>query len=390
MKIYEIGTGYTPIPAQVAAATESVVEELTKAFISQKQDVEILDISAVERAPHNLPITEIKVPSVFAKSDVSLGIVHKLKRVIYSLALSLKLKKILKSSEQKVILHFHNQYNIFFFLKTVPSKIRKKAVIAYTNHNGVWNMSWDEAESTLKKRYFQEIEGMKKADFIFVLNEKTKENIEKHLGISGDKIFKINNGVNTNIYFPLPKEDIDKIKEKYNFTGKKIILQVGSVYENKGQVRSIEMLSPLLKGDKNLVYAFVGEIVSQEYFEQVKNIAREAGVENQIAYLGAVSPGNEMNEIYNMADTTVFVSQYESFGLVCIEAFAAGVPVIICSDLGVDFGDGCIRCKKSEFIEKMSETLEDNIELSRLARNNAENNYSWDIIAQGYSDIILK
>ena len=35
MKIYEIGTGYTPIPAKVAAATESVVEELTKAFMQK-------------------------------------------------------------------------------------------------------------------------------------------------------------------------------------------------------------------------------------------------------------------------------------------------------------------------------------------------------------------
>ena len=44
MKIYEIGTGYTPIPAQVSAATESIVEELTKAFLAQNIAVEIIDI----------------------------------------------------------------------------------------------------------------------------------------------------------------------------------------------------------------------------------------------------------------------------------------------------------------------------------------------------------
>ena len=32
MKIYEIATGYTPIPAQIGAATEIVVEALTRAF----------------------------------------------------------------------------------------------------------------------------------------------------------------------------------------------------------------------------------------------------------------------------------------------------------------------------------------------------------------------
>ena len=39
MKIYELGTGYTSIPAKVAAATESVVEELTKAFLQMNIDV---------------------------------------------------------------------------------------------------------------------------------------------------------------------------------------------------------------------------------------------------------------------------------------------------------------------------------------------------------------
>ena len=65
MKIYEIGTGYTPIPAQVAAATESIVEELTKAFMAQNINVEIIDICAQNRAPHDLPITEVATRSGF-------------------------------------------------------------------------------------------------------------------------------------------------------------------------------------------------------------------------------------------------------------------------------------------------------------------------------------
>ena len=109
MKIYEIGTGYTPIPAQIAAATESVVEELTKAFMKMGQPVEIIDIAAKERASHHLPITEVKIPSFLSKKDVGLGILHKLKRVIYSIALSFRLKNILKAAEnEKVVLHFHN------------------------------------------------------------------------------------------------------------------------------------------------------------------------------------------------------------------------------------------------------------------------------------------
>ena len=117
MKIYEIGTGYTPIPAQMGAATEIVVEELTRSFTANGENVEIIDIKAQNRAENTLPIDEVNVPSMFTKTDVSLGIMHKLKRVVYSVSLANHLKRILKNAEEDIVLHFHNQYNLFFFLK---------------------------------------------------------------------------------------------------------------------------------------------------------------------------------------------------------------------------------------------------------------------------------
>lgn len=387
MKIYEIGTGYTPIPAQVAAATESIVEELTKAFMAQNIDVEIIDICARDRAPHKLPITEVKVPSMFSKSDVSLGIVHKLKRVVYSWALAGKLKKLLKATDEKVVLHFHNQYNMFFFVKRVSKKLRAKAVTAYTNHNGVWNMPWDEAEGTLKKRYFQEITSMKEADFSFVLNPRTKEHVVSQLGVPSERVIQINNGVNTDIYSPLSQDRIDEIKARYNLAGKRVILQVGSVNENKGQGRSLKLLEPLLKANDDLCFAYVGGIVSQEYFDEVKAAATQLGLEDKVMYLGAVSPGEEINELYNIADATIFSSSYESFGLVCIESMSAGVPVLICSDSLLDFGEGCIICNADNFIERVKADVLENAEYSALcnrARKNATENFTWTKITRDY------
>ncbi len=389
MKIYEIGTGYTPIPAQVPAATESIVEELTKAYLSMGTQVEILDISTVCRAPHSLPITQVKVPSLFTKSDVSLGIVHKLKRVVYSVALAWKLKKLLKKTEEKIVLHFHNQYNMFFFLKLVPAKLRTKAVLAYTNHNGYWSLPWEEAETILRKRYFQEIESMEKADISFVLNPKMRNNVVEHLGVPSERVVQINNGVNTDIYRPLADDEVECIKEKFGLSGKKVILQVGSVNENKGQGRSVELLANLLKENKHLVYAYVGGIVSQEYFDQVQTVAKNLGVEEQVVYLGVVSPGEEMNQIYNLADATLFVSQYESFGLVCIESLSAGVPVFLCGDGLIDFGKGCILCNAQDFENKVNIFLNmenDAEKVSVISRENAVANYTWEKIASDYEE----
>ena len=389
MKIYEIGTGYTPIPAKVAAATESVVEELTKAFMQKKIDVEVVDISANDRVPNSLPITEVKVPSIFTKSDISLGIIHKVKRVVYSVALALKLKKILKQTNQKPVLHFHNQYNIYFFLKLVKKELRDKAIIAYTNHNGFWSLPFEEAKSTLQARYFQEIEGMKNADLIFVLNPKMKNNIVENLGIDENKVIRINNGVNTDVYAPLSSEQIEKVKEKLNLKNKRIILQVGSVNENKGQGRAVKMIAPLLRENSDTVYAFAGDIVSQEYYQEVLRTAKEEKVENQVVYLGTFSPGEEMNGLYNIADTAIFVSRYEGFSLACVESISAGVPVVLCSDSLSSFGDGSILAERQDVADRIRQLLNDGDllkELKQAARKNAVENFTWSKTAQKYFD----
>lgn len=389
MKIYEIGTGYTPIPAKVAAATESVVEELTKAFMQKKIDVEVIDISANDRVPNSLPITEVKVPSIFTKSDISLGIIHKVKRVVYSVALALKLKKILKQTDQKTVLHFHNQYNIYFFLKLVKKELRDKAIIAYTNHNGFWSLPFEEAKSTLQSRYFQEIEGMKNADLIFVLNPKMKNNIVENLGIDENKVIRISNGVNTDVYAPLSSEQIEKVKEKLNLKNKRIILQVGSVNENKGQGRAVKMIAPLLRENSDTVFAFAGDIVSQEYYQEVLRTAKEEKVENQVVYLGTFSPGEEMNGLYNIADTTIFVSRYEGFSLACIESISAGVPVVLCSDSLSSFGDGSILTERHDVADRIRQLLNDGDllkELKQAARKNAVENFTWSKTAQKYFD----
>ena len=113
MKIYEIGTGYTSIPAKMGAATEIVVEELTKAFMSIGQEVTLVDIADSNRLPNKLPIVEVQMPKLFSNTDVQLGIMHKLKRVVYSIALARKLNQIIKKSNETVLIHFHNQYNMY-------------------------------------------------------------------------------------------------------------------------------------------------------------------------------------------------------------------------------------------------------------------------------------
>ena len=390
MKIYEIGTGYTPIPARISAATEIVVEELTRAFLKQNIPVEIVDIATESRAEHKLPIREVKVPGCFSRTDVQLGIMHKLKRVVYSVALAGELKKILRQTRENVVLHFHNQYNLFFFLKLTPASLRKKAIIAYTNHSGVWRLAWDEIKDAIAKRYFQEAECMKCADLVFVLNEETKRNVCAHLAVPEKNVVVIGNGVNTDVYKPLSPEEKEQVVEKYGFQDRRVILQVGSVYENKGQLRAVEYMLPLMIKHPDLVYAYVGGIVDAEYQESIIKFAKQNHLEERIRYLGMVSPGKQLNELYNMAQTTILPSKYEGFSLASIESCAVGLPVLVDEDGPIKLGFGGIAYNAENFAEITERLLSEGIfELSVKIREFAKQTYGWDVIAGEYAEHLL-
>ena len=390
MKIYEIATGYTSIPATISAATEIVIEQLATAMISNGKDVEIIDIRDKNRKDTNLKIDEVAVPSFLTSTDTSLGIIHKLKRVIYSISLAGKLKKILKKTNDKVVFHFHNQYNMFFFLKLTGKKEREKCIMAYTNHSGIWSLEWEEEEPTLKKRYFQEWECQQNADILYILNDDTKANVINHLGVDENKIVRINNGVNTDVYRPLSLKEKEAIKADYGVTGKKIILQVGSVYDNKGQDRAIKYLTQLMKEDPDLMYLYAGGIVDEEYHNRIKKYVADNGLDAQVKYLGMLSPGEELNRVYNMADATISLSKYEAFSLVVVESYSAGVPMLIDESNKSVFSIGAVLYNKDNFESKVKDTIfgdkENYQQLSDSVRSIATNNYSWAAIAKNYTD----
>ena len=388
MKIYEIGTGYTPIPAQMGAATEIVVEELTKSLLKLGKDVTIVDIKADNRAKTDLPIIEVAVPKKFSGTDIQLGFMHKLKRVVYSIALAYTLKRMLKNTKEKVVLHFHNQYNMYFFLKLVPRRLREKCYLAYTNHSYIWHGEWSKIKDTVRKRYFQEIYAMQHADCIYVLNNITKETLVKHLNIPIQKIVLVDNGVNTEIYSPLNSGDVEQIKGRLGLQGKKVFVQIGSVCDRKNQLGALELLTPTLKQDKNSVFIYAGGIIDAEYQERITTYAKEHGFKPQVLYFGEVRPGKSLNELYAISEAMIFPSKSEGFSLVIIEAMAAGVPVIIHESLQFKLAEECCRYRNSsdfqETLKNLILNLEEQMNLSHKVREVVVKNYSWDKIAADY------
>lgn len=390
MKYFEIATGYTSIPAKIGAATEKDVEGQTKSMVKMGYDVCIVDIKDSSRLQTDLPIIEVYMPKFFNSNKVvQLGFVHKIKRVLYSISLTFKLRSIIKKSNDKIYLHFHNQYNMFFFKKLTSDKLLKNVTIGYTVHSYVWFGKYEDIKNTIKKRYFQEVYCCQKADRVFVLNDVVTKMLVDNYSIEKDKIRKIFNGVDTDVYDEkrVTEQQIKLLKEKYNLQGKTIIFQVGSICPRKNQLNSLELLAPIMHNNKDLAFAYAGGIIDENYAMQIKNKAEQLNLSDRVVYCGEISPGDELNAHYAMSKATIVNSKAEAYGLVITESLSCSRPVFVNTQLidSINYwkdneGEGIIRISE-HFVEDLNKILNDDsyyLEMQKKSRTLAFEKLSWD------------
>jgi glycosyltransferase involved in cell wall biosynthesis len=387
VKIVEIGTGYSPIPAKVGAATELVIEELSKSFVKKGFDVSIVDLEEPQRGLDNIKFYDIKIPRHLKRTTYNLGLLHKVKRVIYSLKIGPLLRKL--DLNQRYIFHFHNQYNYYFFDKLAGKRLKANIKTVYTLHSYIWSQNWDEIKKTVFRKYFLEIYSLRRADLLLVLNENAKKNLVQHLKIPEEKIVLMPNGVNTSVYTPLKKAgQLNAMQNKHNLHDEKVLFHVGSVCPRKNQLNIIKGLCRLMK-KHNLKFFYAGGIIDPHYFQQINEYIKAQKIERNVVYLGELRPGKELNSYYNIADAFVFNSTSEAFTLVVLEALSAGKPVFLAEAVRNSFlpktsSNGIIYFNENNFsktIEKYLFNKKLMSQLSKKARLYIMKSFSWDSIA---------
>ncbi|OMP31777.1 glycosyltransferase family 4 protein [Mangrovimonas sp. DI 80] len=164
------------------------------------------------------------------------------------------------------------------------------------------------------------------ADYVVAASEFTKSTLEE-VGILPDKV----------IYLPLGV-DTDSVEGKSESVLSKPIklLYAGTVTQRKGIKYLLNALQDFDEKDIELhIYGHVQG--SGEAFKTYSN---------KVKYHGAVSQ-KELFKLYKNFDFLVLPSVFEGFGLVIVEAMAAGVPVITTKHT---FGAELIENKRNGFL----------------------------------------
>ena len=225
----------------------------------------------------------------------------------------------------------------------------------------------------IEKRLFQS--GCLKA--VIANSEGVKRDIVRHYGLPAEKIHVIYNGIDLNLFDPTEREEYRKgFRRRLGLdSDDTLLLFVGSGFERKGLKPLIEALSILRKKGKKVKLLVVGKGRYRPYREMI----RRFGLDGDVILAG---PLREIRECYYGSDVFVLPSLYEPFSNACLEAMAAGLPVVTSRANGVseimeEGREGTIiedPLNSQEIAEKILPLLDEDrrLGMGRYAREKAE------------------
>ena len=239
--------------------------------------------------------TRAGIPAAWKKNKISIVLI-----VLYIIRM---LGFLIKNGYKFEIIHA--QWTISSFAAMLYKPFFKGKVVTTVHGSDVFSIK---TSSFLKK--ITKVT-LLKSDRIICVSSALKSQLE-NWGIDSNKISVIPNGVDLD-RFPLNKFDKEKI-----------ILFVGSLTKNKNVNVLIQSFAKihLIYNDYKLIIIGDGDELSK-----LKDLAFSLKVENSIEFVGSLSP-EDISKNMLIASIFVLPAINEGFGVVLVEALAAGLPCI--------------------------------------------------------------
>ena len=164
---------------------------------------------------------------------------------------------------------------------------------------------------------------------VIVCSEFMKHECEEALGTPWDKMDLIPNGINADKFdFDFPAEEAAAFRAAFAAPGEHLVMFTGRLVHEKGAQLLIEATRRLR--DQSLPVKLV--VVGGGHRQHLVDLAYALGVAENVFFTGFI-PDDTLLRLYKVADAACYPSLYEPFGIVALEAMAAGTPVVV-SDAG--------------------------------------------------------
>jgi glycosyltransferase involved in cell wall biosynthesis len=272
------------------------------------------------------------------------------------------------------IVHAHN----FLYAGLVALKIKQKYNIPYilTEHSSAFarKLISPRIDKYLKEAYANaSVVTAVSSKFASLLNKRT--NIE----------IKVLHNIVDYLFFK--KNKIIANKDKF------IFLNIAKLDSNKNHKLLLESFASSFK-NKNVVLKIGGGGILEI---QLKELSKKLNIETQVEFLGILDHSNVKSEM-DSADCFVLSSDYETFGVVLIEALACGLPIIATKSGGpediINNGNGIlVDINEQKQLASAMEDVYKNINNynAQILREEAKDRFGKDIFVENvtkYYDMV--
>ncbi len=187
-----------------------------------------------------------------------------------------------------------------------------------------WQSKWDKILLKWVSR-----KSIEKANLIFVPSEFTKKEILKYYKIKPKKIICLPLGVSEE-WFDKNKKDNTLIFKKYNLEKDKYLIYFASIFNRRHLPECINAFKLVAKKLANIQFLIIGENHTNPFFDidklikEINNFLRRTA----IIHINKVD-FEELITLVGNARVSIYLSDYEGFGLPPLESAACGTPVIV-------------------------------------------------------------
>lgn len=231
----------------------------------------------------------------------------------------------------------------------------------------------------------------READRIIAISECTKRDIMEYGGVTPDRIDVVYQSCSGRFSNTLTPSQTKAAQQRLQLP-KRFVLNVGTIEERKNAILAVKAL-PSLPDDVHLV--IVGR--RTKYTTRVENTAQQLGVSHRLHIMSGIGD-DDLQAIYQLAETFVYPSRYEGFGIPIIEAIQSGLPVVACTGSCLEEAGGpdCLYASPDDdtaFANAINQTLigaegrKQRIERSREYVKRFENNDTALQVAKIYSKL---
>jgi glycogen(starch) synthase len=367
-------------PPRIVGGLARHVHDLTGALTESGVETDVVTVAEEGDRQHEalsrLNIYRVK-PSPPAARDFVTGILQ------LNVAMLEKVMALQERGEKYDLLHAHD-WLVAFAARALKHALKLPLVstIHATEYGRNHGLHTDE------QRYISDVEWWLtyEAWRVICCSRYMCQELQRVFQLPADKIRVVPNGVDLGQC--RAGQSDSSARQRFAADDERIVFFVGRLVREKGVHLLLEAAPRILAQVPKVKFVIAGRGPA---LESLQHQVRRQGLEQRVHFAGYVDDTTR-NELYRAAAVAVFPSIYEPFGIVALEAMAAGVPVVVADTgglaeivaHGVD-GLKCFVAHPASLADQVVAVLSDVTLAHKLAANAYQKvvtHFSWQEIAR--------